>query len=149
MRVRCRDTTPNEFSSDDVSHLFTPHEASRLLPDIKIKLKEIMERKRVADILKSDVERYALVGFDTPELTEKNEELEAVVKDLMARVSELEDLGLRVRDIDTGLVDFPANRFGNTVYLCWRYGEADIEYWHGSKEGFTARKSLNAQVISP
>ncbi len=132
-----------------MSHLFTPHEASRLLPDVKIKLKEIMERKRVADILKSDIERYALVGFDTPELAEKNQELDTVVKDLMARVGELEDLGLRVRDIDMGLVDFPALRFGNTVFLCWRYGESDIEYWHGSNEGFTGRKSLNAQVISP
>lgn len=116
---------------------------------MKIKLKEIMERKKVADILKSDIERYALVGFDTPELSEKNGELDSVVKDLMSRVSELEDLGLRVRDIDTGLVDFPATRFGNTVYLCWRYGESDIEYWHGSNEGFSARKSLNAQIISP
>ena len=116
---------------------------------MKIKLKEIMERKKVADILKSDIERYALVGFDTPELAEKNQELDTVVKDLMARVSELEDLGLRVRDIDTGLVDFPALRFGNTVFLCWRYGESDIEYWHGPNEGFTGRKSLNAQVIPP
>lgn len=120
-----------------------------MLPDVKIKLKEIMERKKVADILKGDIERFALVGFDTPELTEKNQELEAVVKDLMNRVSELEDLGLRVRDIDTGLVDFPALRFGSTVFLCWRYGESDIEYWHASNEGFTGRKSLNAQVISP
>lgn len=120
-----------------------------MLPDVKIRLKEIMERKKVADILKSDIERYALIGFDTPELTEKNEELENVVKDLMSRVSELEDLGIRVRDIDTGLIDFPAARFGNTVYLCWRYGESDIEFWHGSNEGFNGRKSINAQVISP
>lgn len=120
-----------------------------MLPDVKIRLKEIIERKKVADILKGDIERFALVGFDTPELTEKNEELQTVVKDLMNRVSELEDLGLRVRDIDTGLVDFPAMRFGSTVFLCWRYGESDIEYWHASNEGFTARKSLNTQVISP
>ena len=89
------------------------------------------------------------MGFETPELTQKNEELDAVVKDLMSRVSELEDLGVRVRDIDTGLIDFPANRFGNTVYLCWRYGESDIEFWHAENEGFSGRKMLNQQVISP
>ena len=89
------------------------------------------------------------MGFETPELTQKNQELDAVVKDLMSRVSELEDLGVRVRDIDTGLIDFPANRFGNTVYLCWRYGESDIEFWHGEDEGFSGRKMLNQQVISP
>lgn len=132
-----------------MDHLFTPQEASRLLPDVKIKLKEIMERKKVADATKSDIERYSLVGFDTRELAEKNQELEMVVKDLMMKVSELEDLGLKVRDIDMGLVDFPAMRFGNTVFLCWRYGESDIEFWHAANEGFNGRKSLNAQVISP
>jgi hypothetical protein len=119
------------------------------LPDIKLRLKEIIERKRIADELKNDIEHYGLVGFETPELTMKNQELDAVVKDLMSRVSELEDLGVRVRDIDSGLIDFPAIRFGNTVYLCWRYGESEIEYWHGANEGFTGRKSLNQQVISP
>lgn len=89
------------------------------------------------------------MGFETPELLEKNQELDTVVKDLMARVSELEDLGVRVRDIDTGLIDFPAIRFGNTVYLCWRYGESEIEYWHSANEGFSGRKSLKQQVISP
>ena len=65
----------------------------------------------------------------------KNQELDVVVKDLMAKVNELEDLGVRVRDIDMGLIDFPAIRFGNTVFLCWRYGESDIEFWHGANEG--------------
>jgi len=129
--------------------LFTPHEAARILPDIKLRLKEIIERKRVADSLKDEIEHYGLVGFETPELLEKNQELDSVVKDLMSRVSELEDLGVRVRDIDSGLIDFPAIRFGNTVYLCWRYGESEIEYWHGANEGFTGRKSLRQQVISP
>ncbi len=136
----------SNLSSD---RLFTPHEASRLLPDIKMKLKEIMERKRVADALKNDIEHYSLVGFDTRELTEKNQELDVVVKDLMAKVNELEDLGVKVRDIDMGLVDFPAVRFENAVYLCWRYGESDIEFWHGANEGMNGRKSLNAPVVSP
>ena len=108
-----------------------------------------MERKRIADDLKTEIERYGLVGFETPELTQKTQELDVVVKDLMSRVSELEDLGVRVRDIDTGLIDFPALRFGNTVYLCWRYGESNIEFWHAANEGFNGRKMLNQQVISP
>jgi hypothetical protein len=136
----------SDFSND---RLFTPHEASRLLPDVKIKLKEIMERKRVADSLKNDIERYSLIGFDTREFTEKNSELDAVVKDLMVKVGELEDLGIKVRDIDMGLIDFPAMRFGNAVYLCWRYGESDIEFWHAANEGINGRKSLNAPVVSP
>ena len=136
----------SDFSS---GRLFTPHEASMLLPDIKIKLKEIMERKRVADVLKNDIEHYALVGFETRELKEKNQQLDLVVKNLMEKVSELEDLGVRVRDIDVGLIDFPAMRFDSAVYLCWRYGESDIEFWHGANEGMNGRKALNAPIAPP
>ena len=119
------------------------------MPDIKIKLKEIMERKRMADALRNEIEHYALLGFEVPELTEKNQDLDATVKDIMIRVAELEDFGVKVRDIDLGLIDFPALRFGTTVYLCWRLGESDIEFWHLVNEGFNGRKSLRAQVISP
>ena len=108
-----------------------------------------MERKRVADILRDDVEHFSLVGFEVPEATEKTSQLDFVVKDLMGRISQLEDLGIKLRDIDTGLLDFPAKRFGETVFLCWKYGEQTIEFWHSENEGFASRKHLNAEIVSP
>ncbi|MDA4117969.1 MAG: DUF2203 domain-containing protein [Thaumarchaeota archaeon] len=137
------------FSKDEPAHLFTPQEAMRLLPDIKLKLREIMERKRVADTLRDEVERFSLVGFEVPEATEKTNQLDYIVKDLMGKISELEDLGIKLRDIDTGLLDFPAKRFGETVFLCWKFGEQSIEFWHSETEGFASRKHLNAQIVSP
>ena len=83
------------------------------------------------------------------ESREKLHELDLVVKDLMQKMAELEDLGIIVRDIDTGLIDFPAEKFADKVFLCWKYGEPEIEYWHGVNEGYSRRKSLRAQVISP
>ncbi len=62
----------------------------------------------------------------------------------MSRVSELEDLGVRVRDIDAGLIDFPAMRFGNTVFLCWRYGESDIEYLARGRRRFQRKEVVEA-----
>jgi hypothetical protein len=121
----------------------------RLLPDVKLKLREIMERKRVADTLRDEVERFSLVGFEVPEATEKTNQLDYIVKDLMGKISELEDLGIKLRDIDTGLLDFPAKRFGETVFLCWKFGEQSIEFWHSETEGFASRKHLNAQIVSP
>jgi hypothetical protein len=120
-----------------------------LLPDVKLKLKEIMETKRVADTLKEEVERFSLVGFEVPEATEKTTQLDSIVKGLMAKIQEIEDLGIKLRDIDTGLIDFPAKRFGETVFLCWRYGEQTIEFWHSEDEGFASRKQLNAPIVSP
>ena len=137
---------PSDFSPD---RLFTPHQASRLLPDIKIKLKEIMERKRVADALRNDVEHYSLVGFDTRGFSEKNQELDLVVKDLMAKVEELEDLGVKVRDIDMGLIDFPSLLDGEEIYLCWKLGEEHVAFWHRPDEGFAGRKPLDEPGSEP
>ena len=121
----------------------------RILPDIKIRLKAIMERKKVADTMRDEVERFSLVGFEVPEAKQKTEELDFVVKDLMTSISELEDLGVKLRDIDTGLLDFPAKRFGEVVYLCWKYGESGIDFWHTQSEGFASRKQINAQIVPP
>ncbi|HUK74889.1 MAG TPA: DUF2203 domain-containing protein, partial [Nitrososphaerales archaeon] len=65
------------------------------------------------------------------------------------KIQELEDLGVKLRDIDTGLLDFPAKRFGEVVYLCWKYGESSVEFWHTQSEGFASRKQINAQIVSP
>jgi hypothetical protein len=120
-----------------------------MLPEIKIKLKGIIDRKKVADGLRDEIERFSLVGFEVPEARQKTDQLDVMVKDLMTNISELEDLGVRLRDIDTGLLDFPAKRFGEVVYLCWKYGESSIEFWHTQNEGFASRKQINAQIVSP
>jgi len=121
----------------------------RMLPDIRIKLKAIMERKKVADSVRDEIERFSLVGFEVPEARQKTDQLDLIVKDLMANIQELEDLGVKLRDIDTGLLDFPAKRFGDVVYLCWKYGESSVEFWHTQNEGFASRKQINAQIVSP
>jgi hypothetical protein len=58
-------------------------------------------------------------------------------------VSLLEELGVQVKDLDRGLVDFPALRSnGEEVLLCWQVGEDEIGFWHGLEEGFSGRKPL-------
>ena len=52
-------------------------------------------------------------------------------------------LGVLVKDLDRGLVDFPALRDGEEVLLCWQVGEGEIAYWHGLEEGFAGRKPLD------
>jgi hypothetical protein len=73
-------------------------------------------------------------------------ELHATIEDAGAAVArcveQLHALGVLVKDVDSGLVDFPALRDGDEVLLCWRLGEPDIRYWHGLEEGFAGRKEL-------
>jgi hypothetical protein len=67
-----------------------------------------------------------------------SEEADAVARCL----DQIQALGAIVKDIDTGLVDFPALRGDEEIYLCWQVGEDEIRYWHGREEGFAGRKEL-------
>ncbi len=108
-----------------------------------------MERKKVVDELRVEVGKYNLIGIKTAEARDKARRLDTLAEEMMRRIRELEDLGVEVRDVDLGLVDFPARRFGERVFLCWRVGERDVSYWHRPDEGFSGRKSLKTQLISP
>lgn len=65
--------------------------------------------------------------------------------ELRAAMAELEAVGVEVKDLDLGLVDFPALFRGREVLLCWRLGEEDIGWWHGMEEGFRGRKRIDAE----
>ena len=54
----------------------------------------------------------------------------------------IENSGCVIKDLDGGLIDFPAKRGSDEVYLCWKLGEARIEFWHGTDEGFAGRKRI-------
>jgi hypothetical protein len=82
-------------------------------------------------------------------MIEKAAQLEALVEDMDRRLAELQDFGVIVKDLDYGLVDFPADRYGEKVLLCWRYGEPEVSFWHKPNEGFNGRKPLRAQLIQP
>jgi hypothetical protein len=61
---------------------------------------------------------------------------------LKTEVEYLAERGILLRDPDTGLIDFPAERDGEQVFLCWRLGEGGVEYYHGVHSGFSGRKPL-------
>lgn len=130
-------------------HLFTPQEACKLLPDIRPRVKELVERKKVVATLCAELERYNLLGYRPAEFSEKAAQLEALITMMNREVDELQDLGVVVTDLDNGLIDFPAERYGVNVMLCWMYGEPDVSYWHEPEEGYKGRKALRLQLIQP
>jgi len=99
--------------------------------------------------LHDEVEKYRLLGVRTNVMAEKAALLDSLVETMTRKITELEDLGLQVKDLDSGLVDFPAERYGEKVLLCWRYGESEVSYWHKPNEGFNGRKPLKVELISP
>jgi len=68
--------------------------------------------------------------------------MQGLIDQMQAGVARLVELDITLRDISTGLIDCPALVTGRPIWLCWRLGESDIEYWHSHDEGFDARRPL-------
>jgi len=129
---------------------FDRHEAEELLPAIGEFLEEARKQKRVLDSITAEISdasmRIMMLGGSLPpfaELNRKKNQREKVAEQLTRAVEEIQQIGCLVKDLETGLVDFPSLREGEKVYLCWKLGEARIGYWHGIEEGFAGRKPLD------
>ena len=81
-------------------------------------------------------------GLDRGELAGLQEKIEREQGDVARCIRAIQSHGAQVKDVDTGLLDFPSQRDGVEIELCWQVGEERIEYWHGVEEGFAGRKPL-------
>ena len=68
--------------------------------------------------------------------------LRRTVEALDAAIEEIQAIGVELKDVELGLVDFPAEREGELVYLCWQFGEDRVRFWHRRSEGFAGRRPL-------
>lgn len=117
---------------------FTIEEANELLPTLVPLLQELRDAQEVME------QRHGSVMESIP----GNGGGEAGVEFLdaartAARCNRvIDELGILVRDPASGLVDFPAERDGDEIYLCWRLGEDAVEFWHATDSGFAGRQPL-------
>jgi hypothetical protein len=81
-------------------------------------------------------------GIPPAELAEAAADVERRARELAGTVDEIVELGVQVKDLDEGLVDFPAQHRGETVLLCWRLGEDEVGFWHSAEDGFAGRRPL-------
>ncbi|HYX89414.1 MAG TPA: DUF2203 domain-containing protein [Gaiellaceae bacterium] len=127
---------------------FTPEEANELLVEVRPVAEELVARRRAFALTTARrarlVSRIAGNGgdFDPREPRALEEQLEEEAEAIVGCVQRLEGLGVLVKDLDRGLVDFPALRRGEEVLLCWQVGEDEVAHWHGLEEGFAGRKRL-------
>lgn len=104
---------------------FTPKQATESLPEVRGIVERAIAIKKEADG-KTDDEAIGLV-----------------MERLEREIQKLEELGCVLKDMDTGLIDFPAVRLGTCVWLCWKSGEEKVTFWHELHEGFAGRKPVN------
>ena len=123
--------------------LFTVEEANALLPSVRQMLQKIQRsRRRLARY--RNAAKLAAEGAEQGGGGMANGMLYAtILTNLTEEMSELEALGVQLKDFDRGLVDFPSLRDGRVVLLCWQLGEGDeLEWWHDVDTGFSGRTPL-------
>jgi hypothetical protein len=129
---------------------FTLEEANALLEQVRPVAESLVEHRRAFTVAAARrarlTARISGNGGDFDPLVPRDlgEQLEQETEAVVRAVEELEGLGVLVKDLDRGLVDFPSLRDGEEVLLCWQVGEDEIAFWHGLDEGFAGRKSVDA-----
>ena len=81
-------------------------------------------------------------GIPPAELAAATAEVDAIARRLAHLVDDITSHGAQVKDLESGLIDFPALRHGETVLLCWQLGEDEVGFWHTADDGFAGRRPL-------
>jgi len=125
-----------------MSQYFTLQEANEALKVIRPLMDEVQVIRQ--KILENQPEAWPAIEKSAG--NGGNRALSNLVQDferLDALVHQIQDTGAQIKDINTGLLDFSALKSGREVYLCWQYGEDDIQYWHEIKAGFAGRQPIH------
>ena len=123
--------------------LFTIQEANALLPSVRSILAKIQRAHRKLVHYREEAQKAAAAAEQGGGGIESGVAYAALLTDLTVQLSELETLGVQLKDFERGLVDFPSLRDGRVVLLCWQLGEGDeLEWWHDVDAGFAGRTPL-------
>ena len=136
---------------DPTPHLFTADEASALLPTVRSLIEQLQGLR--ASLAKTEQELEALRvklsagnGYPIDELRKQERKLADHQLDLaqafQSAAEQFETIGCILKDLDQGLVDFYSLRDGDLVFLCWKFGEEGVQFWHGVDDGFAGRRAI-------
>jgi hypothetical protein len=135
-----------------LSKTFTLSEAQTFLPVLESLLRRAQNSGTRAAEIEADLEqlrqRIFLAGgvhVDVVTVARRRAERDKALQETKDTLTEIDAIGVQVKDLDKGLLDFPCLLDGQTVLLCWKLGEKEIAYWHSAEEGFAGRKPIDAR----
>ncbi len=133
---------------------FTFAEATTLLPVLRTLLKRAMDGKQLIEAVETELQdlrhRILLSGglsVDVPVVARRRAERDKALQQIKDSLAEIEAIGVQVKDLDIGLLDFPCVVEDDIILLCWKYGEEKIGFWHGLEEGFRGRKPIDERIL--
>jgi hypothetical protein len=133
---------------------FTLDEAQSLLPVLESLLRAAISGKKIMEDVEAEMQalnhRIFLNGgthVDVVAVARRKAERAKAEQRAKDALAEIDSIGVQVKDIDIGLLDFPCEVEGRVVLLCWRTGENSITHWHGTDEGFAGRKPIDERIV--
>jgi len=124
--------------------LFSEEEANALIPRLEIlvrrtQMQAVSMRARLEELAAVDP---TILTTEFADAAERHPELRSFAAKMADAASEIESMGCFLKDVEQGLVDFPCDRGGDAVFLCWQFGEPQIVAWHPIDSGFSDRQPL-------
>ena len=125
-----------------------------MLPQLGPAIREAIALKAEYQQAESDCQQFQRrimlqggVLVDRSKLLDGKQRRESSARQLKQAIEGIHEHGCLVKDLDTGLIDFPTRFNGQEVYLCWKLGESGIRFWHGVEEGFRGRKPIDQEFL--
>jgi hypothetical protein len=132
---------------------FTLQEAQNLLPVLESLLRAAMDGKKLIEAVDNELQdlahRVMMSGgllVNVVHMARRKAEREKAIRRVKDTLAEINAIGVQVKDIEIGLLDFPCKVEGRIVLLCWKLGEQGITHWHTSSEGFAGRKPVDERI---
>jgi hypothetical protein len=132
---------------------FTLDEAQSLLPTLESLLRSAIADKKLMDDVDAEMQAIAHRVFlnggtnlDIVALARRKAERTKAEQRVHDAVAEIDSIGVQVKDLYIGLLDFRCEVDGQTILLCWKLGEKSITHWHGTDEGFASRKPIDERI---
>ncbi|MBI2847518.1 MAG: DUF2203 domain-containing protein [Chloroflexi bacterium] len=131
-----------------ITHYFTVEETNAMLPWLRETVRKILHLQGQINAL---AERVQFLGKRTKgngggalgnELAQRQAEIKSMLDEVNELGKQIQEKGCILRDADKSIVDFPAQREGREIYLCWRLGEDEVKFWHEVDSGFAGRQPL-------
>lgn len=121
---------------------YTVARANKALPMINKKYTHVMKCRNAVMHAEQDLQMGITPDSKLEEYSQRKQRLNSLLTEFYVAIEDLEKTGVIIKGLDDGLLDFPSRRFDEDVWLCWKYGETEIKFWHEKDSGFSNRKPL-------
>jgi len=122
---------------------FTTNDANQILPEVIKKFENALKKKNEVSKLEQKLQVILEGTNKFDEYIPLKQKLNTAITQFYESSEILEKTGVLIKSIDQGLLDFPSKKFDEDVWLCWKYGETEIKFWHDKDSGFLGRKPID------